>query len=76
MFESSDFPTLIAWRQSLLVWARAESVALRTKDTLGLRKSPIAASWDAILHNVQGAQPGDVQVSIPASQEGLDSANA
>ncbi|KAJ1130089.1 hypothetical protein NDU88_008445 [Pleurodeles waltl] len=41
--------TYEAWAQSLSVWVRAECVALRHEDVLGLRKDPLAAQWELML---------------------------
>ncbi|KAJ1081813.1 hypothetical protein NDU88_001988 [Pleurodeles waltl] len=47
-----------AWIRSLMVCAEAEGVALRSEDSLGLRKILLASSWDAMVLELREQEQG------------------
>lgn len=55
-------PTALSWEKSLVVWAWSESIALQREETAGLRKNPIAQSWDQLLQALQ--KDGDDAVAL------------
>ncbi|KAJ1123678.1 hypothetical protein NDU88_002146 [Pleurodeles waltl] len=61
-WKSSDPPFAQAWKHSFEVWERAEGVALKTEDALGLRKYLLSDSWKEMLlrlENVSGGPAGE-----------------